>query len=134
RGTTTRTPHDTALIDREDTSRTVAPLSHGDRFLKTVSYRKPPSPWPCNGVSKWSTTKSATSRPNCSPLTSSKRKCCPAKIRLNDASSSAAEKLVNERTTPGRTSEVTSKSKRPSFRNDFSTYAPAALITAWAPG
>jgi hypothetical protein len=54
----------------------------------------------------------------------------PAKIRLNVASSSAVEKLVKERVTRGRTSDVTVKSKRSFLKKEVSTEAAAALITA----
>src|SRR6266481_661106 len=62
-------------------------------------------------VRKLSTTKSATSSPSRRPLVRSKRKCTPAKMRLSVASSAAAGKLLNERSFPGITSEVTLNSK-----------------------
>src|SRR5439155_11521947 len=68
------------------------------------------------------------------PLVKSGRKCTPAKIRLSVASSPAAEKLSKERSTPGRTSEVTLKSKWFSRKKEIRIDAPAALIMACAPG
>src|SRR5438309_1805853 len=50
-------------------------------------------------------------------------------MRLRLASSAASEKLVNVRSTPGRTSEVTAKSSLLP-KNLDSTSAPAALTTA----
>src|SRR5882724_10236859 len=82
------------------------------------------------GVRKLSVTKSATSRPSRCPAVRSKRKCCPAKTRLNVASSAAAEKLVKERSTPGRTSEVTLNSKWSRSKKEVSTSAAAELRTA----
>src|SRR5580704_14743139 len=77
-----------------------------------LDYRSSPeSSLAWTGVRKWSTTKSATWRPSRWPVVRSERKCTPAKIRLKVASSAAAEKLVKERWTFGKTSEVTVKSK-----------------------
>src|ERR1700722_14898450 len=55
-------------------------------------------------------------------------------MRLCVASSAAAEKLVNDRSTPGVTSDVTMKSRRSCRRTAANTSAPTALITACAPG
>src|SRR5579862_5855441 len=55
-------------------------------------------------------------------------------MRLRPASSAAAEKLVNDRSTPGRTSELTEKLSRSLWKKLASTSAPAALTTACAPG
>ena len=55
-------------------------------------------------------------------------------MRLSIDSSAAAEKLVNERSTSARTSEVTLNSKWSSWKNEVNTSAPAAMTTAWAPG
>src|SRR6266851_466225 len=55
-------------------------------------------------------------------------------MRLTLASFAAAEKLVNERSTPGSTSEVTAKLSRSLWKKVASTSAPAALTTACAPG
>jgi hypothetical protein len=68
------------------------------------------------------------------PLVRSVRKWTPAKILLSVASLLAAEKLVNERVAPGRTSEVTTKSKSFFPKKEFSTDAAAALMTACTPG
>ena len=70
-------------------------------------------------------TKSATSRPSRFPAVRSKRKCCPAKTRLNVASSAAAERLLNERSTPGRTSEDTLKLKWSEPENSARFYPPS---------
>jgi hypothetical protein len=47
-------------------------------------------------------------------------------MRLSVASSAAAEKLVNERSTPGITSEVTLNSKWSVARRDFTPVEPGA--------
>src|SRR4051794_15432188 len=65
-------------------------------------------------------TKSAISSPSSFPVVKSERKCTPAKIRLRVASCCAAEKLVNVRSTPGATSEVTLKLKRSRLKKDLS--------------
>jgi hypothetical protein len=56
-------------------------------------------------VKKLSTTKSAMRLPDQLPLVSSKRKWTPANTRLRVASSAAAERLSNDRVTPGIMSE-----------------------------
>src|SRR5258708_1520550 len=75
--------------------------------VSKVDHWSSDSSFPCAGVKKLSRTKSATSRPRRCPVVRSNRKCCPPKIRLNVASSAAAEMLVKDRCTPGRTSDVT---------------------------
>src|SRR5260370_30758956 len=88
------------------------PSPHCRRFALALSnHQLSDSSFRCTGVKKLSTTKSATSRPSRWPVLRSKRTCCPAKIRLNVASSAAAEKLVNERSTPVRAADGTVKSK-----------------------
>src|ERR1700676_1258696 len=83
---------------------------------------------PSTGVKRLSTTKSAILRPRRWPVVRSERKCTPAKIRLSVASSAAEEKLVKEHFTPGRTSEVTVKSKRWSLKKEISTKSAPALM------
>jgi hypothetical protein len=51
-------------------------------------------------------------------------------MRLSVASSAAVEKLVNERSTPARTSEVTLNSKWSAWKKEVNTSAAAALMTA----
>src|SRR5229473_4784998 len=92
-------------------------------------YLSSDSSFGCPGVKKLSTTKSATSRPKRWPVVRSVRKCCPPKIRLNVASSAAAEILVKKRSTPGRTSDVTLKSAWSRSKKEISTSAAEALIT-----
>src|SRR5260370_23416325 len=53
-------------------------------------------------------------------------------MRLSVASSAAAEKLVNERSTPAKTSEVTLNSKWSVWKKEVNTSAAASLMTAWA--
>src|SRR2546430_13528604 len=55
-------------------------------------------------------------------------------MRLSVASSAAAERLSNERVTPGNTSDVTVKWSRSRLSTEMSTSNAAALITACAPG
>jgi len=66
------------------------------------------------------------------PLTGHKVKeeMLPSKEAAQRCSSAAAGKLANERSTPGITSEVTLNSKWRLRKKEFSTSAPAALMTA----
>ncbi|MFE0459064.1 hypothetical protein ACFW1A_07345 [Kitasatospora sp. NPDC058965] len=87
-------------------------------------------------------TRSPTWSPSACPAFSSNRKCWPAKIRLSAASSAAAEKLWNSRTTPGTPafeSEILADSLKEAdgakrFEADFEGGTDPSAILALIPG
>src|SRR6185437_9406179 len=89
------------------------------------------------GSAAFSHTRSRTNRPTARPMRSpaswSRRVCTPANIRLFPASLAAAAKLLNDRVTPGSTSEVTVMDRWGPKVCPSMTVA-AAEITLCAPG